>query len=124
MFKLDDVPGAEVDALADQITQEIPEPQQHAISQAIDDAAKDPTQNISPGAVELDALGIPWNASEHATGADGKGVRTAKGTWRKRRGLKGSASHLNTSAANASEPKEDPTVTEKRNLEVQNRMAG
>jgi hypothetical protein len=122
MFTLDPEPGAQVDALADAITQEIPEPQQHAINQAIEEAKSDPT--AAPGPVEIDVLGVPWNSAEHATGADGKGVRTAKGTWRKRRGLKGSASHLNTSAANASEAKEDPSVTEKRALENQNRMAG
>jgi hypothetical protein len=124
VFTLAPEPGAAVDALADQITQEIPEPQEHAIKQAIDDAAKDPESPMASGAVETDALGIPWNPSEHATGADGKGVRTAKGTWRKRRGLKGSPSHLNTGAASAEQPKEDPSVTEKRNLEHQNRMAG
>jgi hypothetical protein len=123
MFTLEPEPGAQVDALADAITQEIPEPQENAIAQAIKDQEKENPAAAS-GAVELDALGIPWNPAEHATGKDGKGVRTATGTWRKRRGIKGSASHLNTGAARASEPKEDPSVTEKRNLELQNRMAG
>lgn len=128
VFTLDDAPAAELDKLGDDLTNEIPEPQQHAIDQAISDASKNPDV---PGAantsVELDALGVPWNNAEHATGADGKGIRTAKGTWRKRRGLKGSPSHLNTGAANASSPADkeaEQAAVNARTAEHQNRMAG
>jgi hypothetical protein len=128
MFTLDDTPAAELDKLGDELTNEIPEPQQHAIDQAISDASKNPDiPGAAPGSVELDALGIPWNAAEHATGADGKGVRTAKGTWRKRRGLKGSPSHLNTGAANANSPADkeaEQAAINAQTAEKQNRMAG
>lgn len=128
-FTLEEVPNAtgnaDLDALGDALTGEIPEPQQHAIDQATADAAKDP-ENPQASAVEVDALGVPWNPEIHSTGADGKGVRTAKGTWRKRRGLKGSASYLNADAAAAAGTKkeEDPKVTEQRTHEHQCRMAG
>lgn len=117
------MPLFDLDATADTLTAEIPEPQQHAIDQAIADEAR---QNPgSDTAVELDELGIPWNSAEHATGPDGKGIRTVKGAWRKRRGLKGSASHLNTGAAKPAEaPPEDPSIAQTRTLEHQNRMAG
>lgn len=117
------MPVFDLDAVGDELVNEIPEPQQHAIDQAIADTKKENPESI---AVEVDGLGIPWNPAEHATDSKtGKGILTAKGSWRKRRGLKGSPSYLNTGAATApSEPKEDPTVTEKRTLEQQNRMAG
>src|ERR1700679_4199313 len=103
-FTLDDKPAtngtANLDAIGDLPPTEIPEPQQHAIDEAANKQDPDnPQETVSPGSVEIDALGIPWNPSEHSTGADGKGIKTAKGTWRKRRGIKGSASYLNTDAA-------------------------
>jgi hypothetical protein len=128
LFTLDETPAAELDKLGDELTNEIPEPQQHAIDQAISDAVKNPdVPGAASGSVELDALGVPWNSAEHATGADGKGVRTAKGTWRKRRGLKGSPSHLNTGAANTSSPADkeaEQAAVNAQTAEKQNRMAG
>jgi hypothetical protein len=129
-FTLEDVPSdektADLDALGDALTSEIPEPQQHAIDQAVADAKADP-DNPQDSSVEVDKLGIPWNPEIHSKGADGKGILTAKGTWRKRRGLKGSASYINTdaaSAAGAKKAEEDPKVTEQRTHEHQCRMAG
>lgn len=112
-----------LDSVGDSLVNEIPEPQQHAIDQAAKDAEE--ATGEAAASVDLDVLGVPWNPEIHATGADGKGIPTAKGAWRKRRGLKGSASHLNTGAAAApKDPKEDPTLTEQRTREHQNRMAG
>jgi hypothetical protein len=125
VFKLDDSPEANLDDLGDTLVTEIPEPQQHAIDQAIADTAADPEAN--PHAfetVELDALGVPYNSEYHAIGADGKGIRTAKGTWRKRRRLKGSASHLNTDAAGPTSTKESEAEVNARTHEHQCRMAG
>ncbi len=114
-------PASHLDTTADAIVSEIPEPQQHAIDEATRAAAADPE---SPTAsVETDVLGIPWSPSEHATGADGKGVRTAKGTWRKRRGLKGTASHVATDAAGRV-PAESEEEVNRRTSEQQSRMAG
>lgn len=115
---------ADLDSLGDTLVSEIPEPQGHAIEEATRAAAAENPQTVVSG--ELDELGVPWNPEFHATGADGKGIRTAKGAWRKRRGVAGSRPYLNTSAANSApaEPKEDPSVTEQRTLEHQNRMAG
>lgn len=96
---------------AETLVGEMPEPQQHAIDEAQREAAAD--GGAGP-AVDTDALGVPWNPELHATGADGKGVRTTRGTWRKRRGLAGSASVLNTSGAakggDAAQPAEDPVA--------------
>lgn len=44
-------------------------------------------------AVELDSTGLPWDARIHATGKDGKGVLTAKGPWRAKRGLNQLTAH-------------------------------
>jgi hypothetical protein len=117
------MPLFDLDVVGDELVAEIPEPQQHAIDQA---AADNQQENPNAAPLEVDLLGVPWDSTLHATDSKtGKGILTAKGSWRKRRGLKGSPSHLNTGPAAApSEPKEDPTVTEKRTLEQQNRMAG
>jgi hypothetical protein len=40
----------------------------------------------APAASELDSEGLPWDNRIHATGSDGKGVMTAKGVWRAKRG--------------------------------------
>ena len=125
MFTLDEQPAADLNKLGDELTDEIPEPQQHAIDQAISDASKNPdVPGAASGSVELDALGVPWDSTQHATGKDGKGVRTEKGTWRKRRGLKGSPSHLNTGAASNKPPEESEEVKNRRLLEQQARLAG
>jgi hypothetical protein len=118
---------ADLDTLTDELTSEIPEPQQHAIDQAQADAAANPGQDgAASETVELDALGVPWNPEIHATSATtGKGVRTAKGAWRKRKGLTGSASHLNkgsTSSAAKAEP--DQAEVARATAEQQSRMAG
>src|SRR5271163_1870457 len=124
-FKLDDDP---INNLGDTLVNEIPEPQAHAIDQARVDAARE-AENISgdtPSSLELDALGIPWDPTQHATGKDGKGVRTDKGAWRKRRGVTGSASYLGKGSKTQTKTP-DPAEVEalnKQTLEKQNRMAG
>lgn len=82
--------------IASAILDQQPEPQENAIMQAAEnDAAENPPLVIDGGtpatpAVTLGAMdsnGEAWNPDIHATGADGGGVKTAKGTWRKRRGV-------------------------------------
>ena len=66
---------------------------------ASDPAAALPTNTPQVGDGEKDALGMAWNAAEHATGKDGKGVKTATGEWRKKRRSKiGGATKSATSA--------------------------
>lgn len=43
---------------------------------------------------ELDSEGAAYDAAIHATGSDGKGVKTQGGKWRKKRGAKGVTSTL------------------------------
>jgi hypothetical protein len=123
MFEIPDAAPAasSLDDTARELVSEIPEPQQHAIDQARTEQALDPAQ--PPPTVETDVLGVPWNPAEHATGQDGKGVRTAKGSWRKRRGLKGSQSHVATDAAGRV-PEPSQEEINKRSAEHQSRMAG
>lgn len=109
-----------LDATADHIASELPEPQQHAINQATAELA---AENPQAAAVELDALGVPWNPAEHATGKDGHGVLTKAGIWRKRKGVKGSPPHLNTGVADAA-PAPADEETSAKTLEIQSRMAG
>lgn len=109
---------------AETLVNEMPEPQQHAI----DEAQRETVAEGGTGpAVDVDALGVPWNSAIHATGADGKGVRTAKGTWRKRRGLAGSASVLNTTGtARAAEaaPAPDPVAEQYKANALASRQGG
>lgn len=53
-------------------------------------------------ASELDADGVAYDSAIHATGADGKGVKTQGGKWRKKRGAKGVSSTLAGGRANQS----------------------
>ena len=85
-FELDDSPPAAPDQPGTpesaEILDNMPEPQQHAIDAAQSQATE--AQSNEEG--EKDDSGEVWNASIHATGSDGKGVRTAKGLWRRRKG--------------------------------------
>jgi len=110
--------------IGETLVSDIPEPQQHAIDQAASDAAADPATG-GDASVEVDALGVPWDPAIHAKSATtGKGVRSAKGAWRKRRGLAGSSSYIHTGTTK-SEPKEpDATEVARATAEQQSRMAG
>lgn len=119
-FTLDET-GPET--VADTMVSELPEPQQHAI----DEAQRESAATGADVAVDVDALGIPWNPEVHATGADGKGVRTQKGTWRKRRGIHGTASVLNTPSAAKAAPADappDPEVERHKANELACRQGG
>lgn len=122
-FSLDDVPDDGLNATADSIIDETPEPQQHAIDQAAADAQSDP-DSVAPEAAETDILGVPWNPELHATSATtGRGVKTAKGVWRKRKGLKGTESRIGAGAS-SSAPKADPAEVARSNSELQARKGG
>ena len=80
----------DVQNIADELLAEMSPPQQHAIdtaaeSQEIESPATETPAPVATGG-ETDAAGETWNPEIHATGADGRGVKTAKGTWRRRRG--------------------------------------
>lgn len=113
-----ELPAADLSSIGATLVNEIPEPQQHAIDQA---NAERETETGTASDVEVDELGMPWNPEFHATGSDGKGIRTSRGTWRKRRGVSGSPSQLNTGRAKVDEPA-PPTVEQQ--TEAQCRMAG
>lgn len=73
------------------IIAERPEPQEHAIQANSDTTEHAPQASDTVGFFnnadgEKDDSGEVWNAATHATGKDGKGVRTAKGLWRRRKG--------------------------------------
>jgi hypothetical protein len=98
----------------------LPEPQQHAIDQATAE------QTEAAGATgDIDALGIPWNAEIHATGKDGKGVKTAKGQWRRRRGVAGTASVLGGPGATVTkDPAAEQAATASASKELACRQGG
>lgn len=127
-FSLDDEPAEHLSAIADSIIGETPEPQQHAIDQAQADAAAESAGDPSGSteAQETDILGIPWNSEIHATGKDGKGIRTQKGAWRRRKGLGGSASQLNTGRVPSAprDAKADAAEVARSNSEIQARKGG
>jgi hypothetical protein len=121
-----DIEGSADDLLTqtgESLIAEIPEPQQHAIDQAATDTAAE--GGATAASVELDALGVPWNPEIHATSATtGKGVRTAKGAWRKRKGIKGSASYINDGAPKTDTKEPDQAEVARATAEQQSRMAG
>jgi len=90
-FDLDDSPKPPANDLptppqkeASEILGSMPEPQQHAIDAAAAEGLNSEQPNTQGG--DVDSAGEVWNSAYHSTGADGKGIKTAKGTWRRRRG--------------------------------------
>lgn len=81
-FDLDEDPTQAASESSD-IIAGMPEPQQHAIDAA---ALEDETNAGPTGEAQADSAGEAWNPAIHSTGADGSGIKTAKGTWRRRRG--------------------------------------
>lgn len=70
--------------IADELLGSMPEPQAAAMAQ-VQDAEEIETVSQSSG--DKDSSGVAWNPDLHATGPDGNGVLTAKGEWRRRRGV-------------------------------------
>lgn len=78
-FSFDD-PSGDVSRSADEIIDGRP---------PVTDAtvATEPVAAAAPAAATVtDSAGVAFDPALHATGADGLGVKTAKGTWRKKRG--------------------------------------
>lgn len=123
VFSLDDtLNAAHADIAGDQSA-----PQQHAIDEAQRQQASEAIANGAGESIELDALGIPWDASVHAKGKDGRGVRSkTTGAWKKRRGMGGFSSTLSRGAG--AEPAADPAAEreqiERASADTQARMAG
>lgn len=71
------------------MVEDMPEPQPHAMKVPEGEGSSSSSQPVpsAPPAGETDDSGVAWNPLFHATGRDGKGVKTAKGTWRARRGV-------------------------------------
>lgn len=75
--------------IAAQMLDDMPMPSQHAIDAAVESQEATESAPVSDGSIaqEFDNAGEAWNPEIHATGADGHGSKTAKGLWRRRRGL-------------------------------------
>lgn len=76
----------EVKNIAEELLADMSLPQQHAIDTASEIQDAEIPATDSSQSSETDAAGESWNPELHATGATGGGVKTAKGTWRRRRG--------------------------------------
>lgn len=93
-FDLDDTPNTAPTTEEPEsagIIDERPEPQEHAIQANSDSTESQPQSSDTVGLFsnetgDKDDAGEVWNAATHATGKDGKGVKTAKGLWRRRKG--------------------------------------
>ena len=89
----------DIQSVADDILDTMPTPQPAAMEQfRAENAASDGAASV-PDSADVDAAGVKWNPEIHATGVDGKGVKTAKGQWRQRRGMGGRSSVVGRSKA-------------------------
>lgn len=73
--------GVNVDAIVSEIAESAPHVQEHTI------AAHTAKQTSAP----TDSDGVGFDPALHATGSDGKGILTAAGRWRKKRGAAATA---------------------------------
>lgn len=69
---------------AAEIIGDIPEVQQHAIDAF--EQTQETKEDANSGSAKPDNAGVLFNPSLHASGDDGNGIITARGTWRKKRG--------------------------------------
>lgn len=118
-FTLDDDNGQPSTAESADILESMPFPQQHAI-----DAAGAGTGDESTVEADVDSAGDTWNPAIHATGADNKGIKTAKGVWRKRRGQAGQVSKIGGKPSTGSPVIQQPQVDTQAQLNAQARAAG
>lgn len=72
---------ANLNDIASDLASTMPEVQSHAVEQA---AAAARAQESAP----TDRAGVRFDPSQHDSGPDGKGLMTARGTWRLKRGRK------------------------------------
>lgn len=72
---------ADLGSIASELASTMPEVQQHAVEQA---AAAARAQEAAP----TDRAGVRFDPALHDAGQDGKGLLTARGTWRMKRGRK------------------------------------
>lgn len=115
----DDAPdGDDVSNVAARILDEMPAPQEHAIAQAAEPSTDAPASDPAPSPAhvfgELDASGTAWNPEVHATGADGKGVKTAKGLWRRRRGVSAGRASIVGAPSRAADPPAEAQAVQAR----------
>jgi hypothetical protein len=109
----------DLEGVTDLLVSEMPEPQQHAIDAAVSTGATDAPEVSG----ELDALGIPWNSTDHAVSSDGSHPKTQKGVWKRRRNRKGSESTLRTPGGPTATPI-DPAQEQRTANEVAARQTG
>jgi hypothetical protein len=94
-FELDPAPivpaGPASAAESSEIIDGMPEPQEHVIQQMQGESTDATGDTSDMGSGDKDAAGEVWDPAKHATGKDGKGVKTANDLWRRRKGLGGIA---------------------------------
>lgn len=83
---------ASVDSIGEELTKEMPEPQEHAIEQEQEKASKEQANTV-------DRTGNAFNPDIHETDAQGLPRLNKDGTVKKKRGNKGGKSTLVTKAA-------------------------
>lgn len=108
-FSLDDDQPASPESA--EILGAMPEPQQHAIDAATGDTENAPPTDSVDSVTHDDSV---WNPAVHATGRDGKGIRTKAGGWRKRRGKAGQPSSIHTGSTNVVQPEPVADTTSQR----------
>lgn len=75
---------AGADEVIAKVTEEMPEPQLHAIAATQEDAKQTASNRA------MDHFGVGFDPDLHARGKDGNGILTVGGSWRKKRGSKAS----------------------------------
>jgi hypothetical protein len=103
-FTLEDDEPVSASPESSEILEAMPEPQQHAIdaaTQTAEETSNAQPDNGNPASTVDDSV---WNPAIHATGRDGKGIRTKSGGWRKRRGKAGQPSQVHTGSSNVVRP--------------------
>lgn len=116
-FELD---SGTIDSAADDALSRMPQaqegfagPNNEGAADAVDaDSSSAPA--ATPASGDLDSAGVAWDSKIHATGRDGKGVKTAQGTWRKKRQSRVAGATKDTPAPSGSpqNPGAPPQLTE------------
>ena len=80
-----EAPSIEVSDIVETIAAESTEPTVAAATEPIPALVAEPSLDLGKG--DRDAAGDTFDRTRHSVGSDGKPVRTAKGLWRRRRGV-------------------------------------
>lgn len=109
--------NSDVAALADDIINNAPKVSEHVVNQSGNESA---STGAEPTA-DTDSAGDKFDSAKHSAGSDGKGIKTAKGLWRKKRVAGNSRVGTSASAAKAQTAE---TTKSQSELDARARMAG